>query len=1554
MAQEDLPTLYGNGWTYNGGGTFTAESGDVQVTYNEAKDNFDFTFEPTEIKKLDYTYRYGVTLHVVALKPLNAGFDGEVKIVLAAIDSVAKPAPIAAPAGLRVWFTDTSLGLTPNEPVGENGNDDTIPITGIYKAETDRNGKFSVVGLPANTEFTVTVNYFTHTVAKDTFYFDGTGAGKLHALNEENLATSTTYGPVTTLANGALTLKPIVLFAEKELVFVSAYKAGTLAEPLPVQDTTVVDAQGKSTTTKAEIEVTFTEAMDPSSFSATLLDSSTTARGYGSVRLKASAWSKDNKTVTLVAEEHPAVLYGKITLPFNEFVGVGYVDQDPTGTLSLRGKKADGTQAFVAAAVPVYTEEKIKLLSAEVLDPLDPQAERPTRSLFTVKLGGAVKLTFSKPIATDNVNTHFTFATVGTKEIPDYKIDGAVVYVYIDQKIPLTAATQIEYWVVSSVHSDDVLGSIIGGVGTLTPDSFTTDGLQQLVVNGTNLYDPNPVVSLTAGGVQNGASYFPITRPIEITFTREIIDGTAEVELFLGDPDLTHDKITNKVPLAEGAVVVEGKTVTITHDPLEPDHVYYMSLNVFDVAGDLIYTTEGLDTATLLLAIDATTPDFIWFTTAHKKLVLTGTNLYDSRYYNNETSYLTVTPYLPLNGSIELTFDEEIPLTSPKTGLDYIVVALDDSDPMGVSTIPLRPVELINNGKTLKITPIRPLAGGTDHYLSVQIQFGSQDLFSTGVGNDDYWEYNNGKHVAVRSDPGEFIQFMPENKLSVRDTDLLVPLPGDEDIFITFNKLITLDTTHTKLYFTDAAGDSHAIPTADVDITLEDGKTVRVSPKHTLAVTNSPEQFELALYVTSNEDYDTEQWVADDHWEDNKDVVHPYADIQPSITFEVTSTVESYTGPVLSSQKDVVALGTVTNLSSEIRNDEYIDLSWDIDYTKEVAGYTVWHKWQNALAWTNANAEVLPSASDKYVARVEVPQRAVPIVPVDYMVTGKNEYGFVKQGRLDSLTVLGDRLAISEDTGGNPQVDDSDGSLEWTLLSTNTDFFADQSIVLVFNKNVTGADGKFFYNDGGTLRDSAATFTPVGKTVTVTPAHQLMVSENYEFSLKVTAADGDIVEYNAAAVAEANDYPTVLYNINFATDAALSGGSILPIDLGIIAVNFDTNADITAPVPWNITAVGLKWDVTTDIVDLLTEYTIENRYSNTASTNWDEPVKTRAGSGASVLYRLSSGPLGTLGTDRDLATLRDPDQRIVVYRVSATNKQGFLVGGATQITVKAPKLAPAGAGLAFSHGSKSTTGTLIPHAITALDPDENIIFEFNKPVTVTTDTKLFLNQSGEFSQLTEGTDYTITAGPVSVGGNPVVIITPSFLLAPSQTFSLKLHVRAADGDQWASDASLYPPINTPEITQTAEDIVIQTAAIAAFGTTPLSLDGYTKLPRSASLSLVGGGTGTGMANNTATLTLQLSRPAVPINITQNYYLYERSTLPIPAGTVVQILTGTYNNVLAAPNTALPAIPGGTGVSGSVLATEAHSATRNLVYIFECVDGKGFLVKESKNITFLNP
>lgn len=538
---------------------------------------------------------------------------------------MAKPAPVTAPAGLRVWFTDTGIPeavAASNEFVGQNGNADAeVNIEGIYKGETDRNGNFSVTGLPANTMFRVTVNNFVHTVSKETFYFNGK---KLYLLETDPTlggGSPTSYGEVKTQANGSYTVLPIVLYAEKEVVFASAYKAGSLAEPLVVHEYKVLDARNRETTVPSgKIEVTFTDALEPSSFSAYLVDDATTARGFDNVKLKAVSWSADKKTVTLDAAGKPAnANYGTTTLPYNVFAITTPPDQEPTGHLVVTAAKADGTEAYIVANVPVYTEEKIKLLSVEVLEPSEAEIIRPSRSIFTVKLQGAVKLTFSKPIAAHNINTDFWFENANHMERPDYQIVDNVAYVYIDQKIIETQATRINYKVVSNIHSDDFIAP------TVTTDGFTTDGLQRLVVSSANLYDPNPDVGIDAAGTQNGASFFPIDDAIEITFTRNIVEGTVEAELFhgqnIGQVGYESGKLTNKVAITTEIV---DNTVTITPAfNLEPNTAYYLSLTVKDKAGDVIYTTERGLVSALLLAVNPVHPGHLVFTTAQKKLLLT-------------------------------------------------------------------------------------------------------------------------------------------------------------------------------------------------------------------------------------------------------------------------------------------------------------------------------------------------------------------------------------------------------------------------------------------------------------------------------------------------------------------------------------------------------------------------------------------------------------------------------------------------------------------------------------------------------------------------------------------------------------------------------------------------------------------------------------------------------------------------------------------------------------------------------------------------------------------
>jgi hypothetical protein len=1568
MAQEDQPYLPGDGWTYNGGGTFTADGGNVQVTYSEETGDFDFTFEP-DIKKLDYTYRYGITLEVVALKPLNAGFDGEIKIVLAAADSVAHPAPISAPAGLRVWFKDMGI-VTPAtaEPVYEDGDDDeNLAIRGIYKAETDRNGKFTVTGLPANTRFGVQVNNFSHTVSKETYYFDGT---KVYLLETANLATPTPYAPVDTLANGSYTLKPIVLYAEKEVVFVSAYKAGTLADPIPVRDKEGVDAKGAATTIKAEIELTFTEALDPSSFSAYLEDlpvaaaapplPQTDPRGYGYVKLKAVSWSADKKTVTLAAADIPDVGYGTITLPYNEFE-TAYLDQNPTGTVSVRAKKADGTEAFVASKVPVYTEEKIKLLSVEVLEPTDPRiATRPSRSLFTVKLTGAVMLTFSKPISKDSINTDFTFGTLGAKEHPDYMIDatnGAIVYVFIDQKIPYGARTAISYRVVSAAHSDDFIGSV--GTPLPTDDQFTTDGLQHLVVSNTNLYDPNPVVSHDNGyplDVVKQHSYFPVEKNIEITFTRVVENGKAKVELFLGNAGWTSGQLTNKVPLTTlpnepDMIAINGKTLSI--DPsydLEPNSTYYLSLNVFDEAGDLIYTTEGL-ARTALIYVDIATPvdNHIAFTTAQRKLLLVDTKLYDDQYKNTAASTLAATPWLALDGTIELEFDRPIPIRSTTFGEDLEIKLSDDVDLANANLLSLLPSVI--DGNKLLITPAAPFVNGEEYYLYVSIRYGSQILFNTD--DDDYWETYNGKPVAIRETTGaneDSIHFQVENKLDLYDGTASPALPtefiGDEDIVLSFTKDVTLFAAGaSRLYYVDATGAMKDLDENDYTITPE-GKTVTVSPKFTFAETNT-ERVYLALYVASVTDdvaSTTEYIVWDTYWKDNSYAVPVYATVYESIELEVDepSNQVGITGPLFRSQKAIKPLEGAAFAPDPVRGGDPVDISWNVSVDDPI-NYTVWYKWPGTSTWTvDATGVPIDSADTKYVLHIPAVNNT-RIGPLDYYIQGVDQYGFV-WGSNVTINVKGAPLAIT--TTPSAQVVPATGVLNWSQVSTNTTpFEADKDIILVFNKNLKaktvtdspdadGDYGVFYYNDGGILRPSDAAFTVAGKTLTIDPAHRLTVG-NFAFSFKVTSEDEDTLEYNAS---KSNPDGSSKLNVTFTTIAAAATSSDLPIDLNIRVVDIDSgNLNAVSSVPNEIVSIGLAWSIPQGGANLAsTAYTIGNRLVASAGwTNLSLPTittTTRADSPNTVVYRFGSTEAN------NLAVAGATDAQTIVYGVEAVNNQGFALAGTAQVVVRAPKLNVVGTPL----GSRGSV-------LTAIDLDEDIVIQFNKPVSGinATNTRLYFTQGLAATPLVSGTDYTITTGERHV------TIKPAFLLADGQNFLLRLYVNAVDGDTYIADNTSLLPTTSPTAT-VAADITFTSSgptpaipvAPAVSFAKPLASTLAVTVPLPATPA-----NGVGLPGNSATIpaadiTLRWANVVIPTTITQPWTVYERGTVINPTWTPVR--NGTYNGSAAGNTDAQIDI---VNAAGSALVTEPHTSLRKIAYIVESVTAKGFLAQGTKEVTF---
>jgi hypothetical protein len=83
-------------------------------------------------------------------------------------------------------------------------------------------------------------------------------------------------------------------------------------------------------------------------------------------------------------------------------------------------------------------------------------------------------------------------------------------------------------------------------------------------------------------------------------------------------------------------------------------------------------------------------------------------------YEGNDTSYLIDKPHIALDGTIELTFDQTIPIRST-TLRDEVVVKLA-RNANGTSTVATLPAVI--DGSTLKIKPVNPFTGGATYCIA--------------------------------------------------------------------------------------------------------------------------------------------------------------------------------------------------------------------------------------------------------------------------------------------------------------------------------------------------------------------------------------------------------------------------------------------------------------------------------------------------------------------------------------------------------------------------------------------------------------------------------------------------------------------------------------------------------------------------------------------------------------------------------------------------------------------------------------------------------------------
>ncbi|MDR0411731.1 MAG: carboxypeptidase-like regulatory domain-containing protein [Treponema sp.] len=413
-------------WTYTNGVYVNSDGTTVQVT-----DAGDGT-PKFELKGLDYTYKFGRSVATRSLKPLTASLKG--KIFLYTGGNITDAAALTQ-ANIVVQFKDGS---------GK--------IYGTGK--TDANGGFAVTGLPANTTgLSLVMPGFVEGDA----YYDGTS---VTAYNGTNFASASFF----TLKDSS-DVWNVYLKGKTDAAYIANVAAGGPGAPIAPS---------------SKITVTFSKAIDAKTFTASIAafgNTKGTATDDDNFAFDAE-WNQENTVATLTPRKKLSSYTTTGMLPYS-------IDKSVRiGQLLIYAKAADGSSildpekpttavgpaAARAAKFDVYTQEGIKLLSAEVV------VAPPARAVLPV--GGALKLTFNKNVAPLVGDTAFSIGNVPAA----YKVDAAdakIVYVYADK--PIASDSSLTYKVFAA---DDAFN-----------DTTTQDAVSVAGISGDGLYKDGIVVN---------------------------------------------------------------------------------------------------------------------------------------------------------------------------------------------------------------------------------------------------------------------------------------------------------------------------------------------------------------------------------------------------------------------------------------------------------------------------------------------------------------------------------------------------------------------------------------------------------------------------------------------------------------------------------------------------------------------------------------------------------------------------------------------------------------------------------------------------------------------------------------------------------------------------------------------------------------------------------------------------------------------------------------------------------------------------------------------------
>ncbi|MDR2486315.1 MAG: hypothetical protein LBD55_13105, partial [Treponema sp.] len=316
---------------------------------------------------------------------------------------------------------------------------------------TDNNGNFSIDMLPLGTEFVMIYESFT---TEDGHHFSG-GDGIYNATYRQ-MDTLITY------KKEKVNLGNLYIFLAETGLYVTGSTAGTASDPLEPKN--------------GQIEITFSNPVNPSSFSAEFIAldevNMTDPNWAGPFTY---IWSEENKKVALKPVKGPHN-QAEPAFPYS------LNSYRPIGHLRLRGAGPDGKEIMgtdQTLAVPVFTAEGISLVAID----LNPDDIPSSRVMFVYS--HAIKLIFSKPVRYAQFKLgRNTGSAVNVISTPDYTIgrlpDSKAEEVFVWTGGLLDTVLDLYYGVVSANDPNDMLG-LDPSTGMLTISTTAANKIQSLL-----------------------------------------------------------------------------------------------------------------------------------------------------------------------------------------------------------------------------------------------------------------------------------------------------------------------------------------------------------------------------------------------------------------------------------------------------------------------------------------------------------------------------------------------------------------------------------------------------------------------------------------------------------------------------------------------------------------------------------------------------------------------------------------------------------------------------------------------------------------------------------------------------------------------------------------------------------------------------------------------------------------------------------------------------------------------------------------------------------------